>query len=74
MFLIVVTYYSAETIWRDRQLGIGDIIDSTPTKNWSLYFPKIIALTTVIITLSLLGIIFTVIYQASKRYRPYPLF
>jgi len=43
MTLVVITYYSAEIVWRERQLGIGDIVESTPIKNWAIYFPKLIA-------------------------------
>ncbi len=68
MVLIVITYYSAETVWRERQLGIGDIVESTPSANWTLYFPKLIALVTVIISLTLVGVLFSVLYQLNKSY------
>ena len=73
MVLIVITYYSAETVWRERQLGIGDIIESTPTLNWTIYFPKLIALVSVIISLTLVGILFTVLFQASQSYTNFEL-
>ncbi len=68
MALIVVTYYSGETVWRERQLGIGDIVEATPIKNWTIYFPKMIGLTTVTVVLTLTGIAFTVAYQIIKGY------
>ncbi|BFM12875.1 M1 family aminopeptidase [Simiduia litorea] len=68
MMLIVLTYYSAETVWRDRQLGIGDIVESTPIKNWGLYFPKVFALVAIITCLSILGVVFAVLYQLAKGY------
>ena len=74
MTLVVITYYSAEIVWRERQLGIGDIVESTPIKNWSLYFPKLIALTFVIVSLMIVGIIFSVTYQASKSYTNFEWF
>jgi ABC-2 type transport system permease protein len=66
MILIIITYYSAETVWRERQLGVGDIVDSTATNNWALYFPKVLALCSVMIVLLAIGIAFTVLYQAGK--------
>jgi ABC-2 type transport system permease protein len=68
MMFIVVTYYSAEIVWKERELGIGDIIDSTPTRNWSLYFPKLIALVAIVICLTLVGVLFTVSWQLFKGY------
>ena len=68
MVMIVITYYSGETVWRDRQLGIGDIVDATPSRNWVLYSPKIIALTIIVASLMLSGIVFTSMYQVSKSY------
>ena len=68
MVIIVLTYYSAEIVWRERSLGIGDIIESTPTRNWTIYFPKLLAMVTVIVSLCLVGIAFTVFYQTTKSY------
>ncbi|MEE4246615.1 MAG: hypothetical protein V2I33_14490, partial [Kangiellaceae bacterium] len=68
MVLIIITYYAGEAVWRERNLGIGDIIESTPIKNWSIYFPKIIALSLIIFTLMITGILFTVLYQVIKSY------
>jgi len=31
--IIVITYYSAEVIWRERSVGMGDITDSMPVAN-----------------------------------------
>ncbi len=68
IILIIITYYSGEIVWRERQLGIGDIVESTPINNWSLYFPKVIALTLIILTLSLLGVLFTSFFQVTRGY------
>ena len=68
MTTIVITYYSGETVWRERQLGIGDIVEATPIKNWGIYFPKLIAIVSVTVALTLTGLLFTVFYQISKGY------
>jgi len=68
MIFIVMTYYSGETVWRERQFGIGEIVESTSIKNWSLYFPKVIALSSIILCLSIIGVFFSALYQAGKSY------
>jgi ABC-2 type transport system permease protein len=68
MVIIVLVYYSAEIVWRERNLGIGEIVESTSIKNPSIYFPKIIALTSVIVSLALCGVAFATIYQVFKGF------
>lgn len=68
MVLIVITYYAGESVWRERNIGIGDIVETTPIKNWTLYFPKVFALIAITVALTLVGLLFTVIYQVSKSY------
>ncbi len=68
MVLIVTTYYAAELVWQERQNGIGDIIEATPIKNWTLYFPKLLALAVVIISIVFATVIFTASYQLTKSY------
>ncbi len=71
MVLVVITYYSAEIVWRERQLGMGEIVESTPIRNWSLYFPKLIALVVIVTSLMLVGMTFTVPYQTLKGWTHY---
>lgn len=68
LIMIIITYYAGESIWRERQLGMGDIVESTPTKNWALYFPKVLGLFMVIFTLVAIGIAFMMLFQVSRGY------
>ncbi len=68
LILIIMTYYAAETVWRERQLGVGDIVESTPIANWGLYFPKVIDLWSITLSLLAVGVGFSVVYQASAGY------
>lgn len=68
LIMVIITYYAGETVWRERQIGMGDIVESTPTKNWALYFPKVIALFIVVFSLLAIGVLFTTMFQASKGY------
>ncbi len=42
--LVILTYYSAEIVWRERNSGMGDIIDSTPVNNITFWLSKLIAM------------------------------
>lgn len=68
MTLIVITYYSAEIVWRERALGIGDIIDSSPVKNISFWMAKLVALCSVILLILVLSILTTIMLQISTGY------
>ncbi len=68
LIIIIITYYGAESIWRERDIGIGEVVESTSSTNWSLFFPKLLAIFTVIVLLLIIGVIFTVGYQISKDY------
>lgn len=66
--IIVITYYTAEVVWRERSTGIGDIIDSMPVHNFTFWFSKLIAVCVVIIALLLVGMLATIANQLSKGY------
>ncbi len=68
LIMIIIVFYAGEAVWRERQQGMGDIVESTPTSNWALYFPKVFALFAVIFTLAALGIAFTMFFQTTKGY------
>lgn len=68
LILIILVFYSGEVVWRERQLGMGDIVESTPSNNWTLYFPKVLALFTVVFLLLAFGVAFTTLFQVSKGY------
>lgn len=66
--IIIITYYSAEVVWRERSVGMGDIVDSMPVSNFTLWFSKLIAVCLVVICVLLLGMLATTINQAIKGY------
>ena len=68
MMLIVITYYSGEIVWRERGSGMGDIVDSTPAFNLIFWVSKLLAMWAVTAVLFAIGIVFTVIYQATQGY------
>ncbi len=68
IMLIIIAYYTAEVVWRERQSGMGDIVDSLPVPNWVLFVSKLLGLYVVILALLALGTVFAVLYQVSQGY------
>ena len=66
--LIVVIYYGAEMVWRDRQYSCHEIIDVTPVPNWVFVGSKTIALLLVVFLLLLAGVLTAVGAQLSQNY------
>ncbi len=68
LMLIVLAYYSAEIVWRERNSGMGDIVDSMPVNNVTFWLSKIIAISLVITLLYVSGITVTILYQLLQGY------
>ena len=43
LMVIVLIYYSAEIVWRERTSGMGDIVDSAPVSNLCFWASKLVA-------------------------------
>lgn len=63
MLLAVLTFYSAEIVWRDRASGFSEFIDAMPVPNWVLTASKMMALGCVIIAIEGLGIAIAIAFQ-----------
>ncbi|MFT4940896.1 MAG: ABC-2 type transport system permease protein [Paraglaciecola sp.] len=68
MIIIVITYYTAEVVWRERSVGMGDIVDSMPVHNITFWLSKLIAVFLVIASLQVLGIFASVVNQLISGY------
>jgi ABC-2 type transport system permease protein len=66
--IIVITYYSAEVVWRERTVGMGDITDSMPVANITFWLSKFIAVCLVIISIFLIGILASIFNQLILGY------
>jgi ABC-2 type transport system permease protein len=66
--IIIITYYSAEVVWRERSVGMGDIVDSMPVSNFTFWFSKLIAVSLVVVAVLLIGMLATVLNQIAKGY------
>jgi ABC-2 type transport system permease protein len=72
--IIVITFYTAEVVWRERNTGIGDIVDSMPVHNFTFWFSKLIAVSLIIISLLAVGTLSTLANQLSKGHLDFDLY
>lgn len=66
--IIVITYYSAEVVWRERSAGIGDITDSMPVANVTYWLSKFFAVCLVIISIFSIGMFAAIANQFALGY------
>ncbi len=68
--LIIAVFYGGELVWRERDVKIGEIIDSTPTPNWVITIPKVLAILLVLLAINLVamgtGLLFQLIKSAPE--------
>ncbi len=68
LMMIVLAYYSAEIVWRERNSGMGDIVDSMPVSNSTFWLSKIIAISLVLFLLYVFASAVTMLNQVIKGY------
>lgn len=68
LMLVIMAYYSAEIVWRERGSGMGDIIDSMPVRNMTFWLSKIIAISLVFVVLFVVGVLVTMTNQLINGY------
>ncbi len=66
--IIVSIYYAGELVWRERDRRTHEIIDATPIPDWAFFIPKTLAITLVLISTLLVGVMTAVALQAIKGY------
>jgi len=64
--LIIAVFYGGELVWRERDVKINEIVDATPAPGWAVFVPKILAIFTVLIIMSLAGMVTGVLFQIAK--------
>jgi len=68
MLLIIIVFYSAELIWRERKVGIHEIQGALPVPNGLLLCSKFAALIVVILVTLTVAMLTAVAYQAANGY------
>ena len=66
LFIVVIAYYSAEVVWRERSSGMGDIVDSMPVFNLTFWISKLLAVCLVVLSIYGLGMLTTIVFQLIK--------
>ena len=66
--LVIVIYYAAELMWRERRFGFNEITDSTPTESWVFLTAKFVAMGVVIMSLAAVAIIAGMLSQLALGY------
>jgi ABC-2 type transport system permease protein len=66
--LIIITFYSGELVWRDRDAGTHELVDALPLPNWVLFLSKLFALFLVQIALLTVVMLTGMAIQLAKGY------
>ncbi|PYQ29950.1 MAG: hypothetical protein DMF56_09495 [Acidobacteria bacterium] len=66
--LILIIWYSAEIVWRERMIGIAEVIDATPAPRALFALAKWIALGTLIVVLIAGGTLAAAVVQVMRGY------
>jgi hypothetical protein len=66
--LAIVTFYSGELVWRERDAGLSQIMDALPVQRWVLFGSKLFALMLVQVLLVVMVMVSGLIVQISHGY------
>ncbi|MFT4929474.1 MAG: ABC-2 type transport system permease protein, partial [Phenylobacterium sp.] len=69
--IIVITYYTAEVVWRERASGMGDIIDSMPVAGLTFWLSKLVAVWLVLVLLLCSAMLVTILFQSGQDYQAF---
>ena len=64
--MVVAVYYAGELVWRDRDRRVEEIVGSTPAPDWSFAFPKMLAISLVLLSMLVVGALAGVAVQLLK--------
>jgi ABC-2 type transport system permease protein len=71
--LVIVTFFSGELVWRERDAQLNLIMDALPVPGWVLFGSKLFALMLIQIVLVLMVMVSGVIVQISHGYHHFEL-
>ncbi|MBZ4399557.1 M1 family aminopeptidase [Myxococcus sp. AS-1-15] len=66
--LITLTFYAGELVWKERDAGLGDIVDATRAPTWVGYASKLGALLLVVLSLKVVVALAVLITQVSRGF------
>ncbi|MFS2317177.1 ABC transporter permease/M1 family aminopeptidase [Maricaulis sp. D1M11] len=71
--IIIVIYYAAELVWRERRFAFNEIVDATPTPSWVFVTSKFLGMMVVIVALAVVAIIAAILSQMIMGYTVFEL-
>lgn len=71
--IIIMVYFSGAIIWKERTHQMNDIVDALPTRNWTAWLGKYLAVLGVLMSLQVLVLGAAVVAQAAMGYHRYDL-
>ena len=66
--LAIITFYSGELVWRERDAHLNQIMDAMPVQRWVLFLSKLFALMLVQVLLVLMVMVCGIIVQLTHGY------
>jgi hypothetical protein len=72
-FIIIITFYTGELVWRERNNKINQIADALPIKNYTLMTAKFVAMLMVMVLLNITLIFTCIALQSLSGYYNYDL-
>jgi hypothetical protein len=66
--IIIAIYFAGELVWRDREQGMNEIIDSTALPNWAYFIPKVLAVSLVLIATLCIAVVAAMLVQIARGY------
>jgi hypothetical protein len=66
--LIIMVFYGAELVWRDREVRFQEILGSSPTPNWTFVLSKMVAGIMVIFIFLAVNVLVAILFQVFNGY------
>lgn len=66
--MIIAIYYAGELVWRERDRRVQDIVGSTPVSDWAFLFPKVLAITLVLLAALVAAVVAACSVQLLRGY------
>ncbi len=73
MPILIAIYYGGELVWRDRDRKVHEIVDATSAPDWMFLVPKIVAISLVLFSTTIVAVVTAVIMQVLRGGAPVEL-
>lgn len=71
--LIIAIFYAGELVWRERDRRTEEIIGATSAPDWAFLFPKVLAISLVLISILLVSVAAAMLVQALRGYTTFEI-